>query len=565
MMKKIRTSMIHALLVLALVLSLIPTAAFAAGASLKSSKSALRAGDSFTLTYSVNGTDVQGLQFSLKYDSTNLTYSGHKFKISGWSSSANGTTFTTYDGSGTGFTGTKTIVAFTFKVKSGVATGTGLSASVSCTGTNSTGSSMSLGASWSGKVAAPLSGDATLKGLSCSNASINFTGSSEYRVTVPYEVSSLKLSATPNHSGAKVSVSGNKLGVGSNTVTITVTAENGATKRYYIYATREQDPNYVPSSDAAISALSPSSGRLSPAFQTDVTDYVLYLPYEVTELTFNATANDNKARGVSQLREILLVVEETPEDETTADTTNQPDAPDAETEEPAEPVYTALPDGEPLPEGETRYTVTCTAEDGTTTKDYVIHVIRMPQYEGVLPEIIAPITEPVEPEPEPEPTTYDISLPLVLTLPYVGEVTLQQAAQGAVIALGVLLFLLLLIAWLIGRCGGRRKAMRKMAKQAAAAAAAEPTAPVEEVVAATVLAEETSAEEAPTDEPTEEAPIEEPAPAEEPVEAEETSAEEVPAEETPAEAEEVPAEAEAAPEEPAVMSLDDILDDIRKM
>ena len=562
-MKKIRTSFLHALLVLALVLSLIPTAAFAAGASLKSSKSALRAGDSFTLTYSVNGTDVQGLQFSLKYDSTNLTYSGHEFKIIDWNNIANGTTFTTYDGSGSGFTGTKAIVAFTFKVKSGVATGTGLSASVSCTGTNSAGSSMSLSASWSGKVAAPLSGDATLKALSCSNASINFTGNSEYRVTVPYEVSSLKLSATPNHSGAKVSVSGNKLGVGSNTVTITVTAENGATKRYYIYATREQDPNYVPSSDAAISALSPSSGRLSPAFQTDVTDYVLYLPYEVTELTFNATASDNKARGVSQLREILLVVEETPEDEAATDTTNQPAAPDTETEEPAEPVYTALPDGEPLPEGETRYTVTCTAEDGTTTMDYVIHVIRMPQYEGVLPEIIAPITEPVEPEPEPEPTTYDISLPLVLTLPYVGEVTLQQAAQGAVIALGVLLFLLLLIAWLIGRCGGRRKAMRKMAKQAAAAA--ESAAPVEEVVAATVLTEETPAEEAPAEAPVEETPAEEPAPAEEPVEAEEAPAEEAPAEETPAEAEEAPAEAEAAPEEPATMSLDDILDDIRKM
>ena len=568
-MKKIRTSLIHALLVLALILSLLPTAAFAAGGSLKSSKSALRAGDSFTLTYSVNGTDVQGLQFSLKYDSTNLTYSGHSFKISGWSSSANGANFTTYDGSGTGFTGTKTIVAFTFKVKSGVATGTGLSASVSCTGTNSTGSSMSLSASWSGKVAAPLSGDATLKSLTCSNASISFTGSSEYRVTVPYEVSSLKLSATPNHSGAKVSVSGNKLSVGSNTVTITVTAENGATKRYYIYATRQQDPNYVPSSDAAISALSPSSGRLSPAFQTDITDYVLYLPYEVTELTFNATANDSKAKGVSQLREILLVEEETPEDETADGTVNEPTAPEGESEEPAEPVYTVLPDSEPLPEGETRYTVTCTAEDGTTTKDYIIHVIRMPQYEGVLPEIIAPITEPVEPEPEPEPTTYDISLPLVLTLPYVGEVTLQQAAQGAVIALGVLLLLLLLIAWLIGRRGGRRKAMRKMAKQAAAAAAAETAVPVEEVVAATVLAGDAPAEEAPAaeepiEEPTEEAA--EAAPEEEtPTETEEApvEVEEVPAEEAPVE--DAPAEAEATPDETDTMSLDDILDDIRKM
>ena len=582
-MKKIRHSLLKAVLVLLLLFSVLPTSAYAAGGSLKSSKSTLRAGDTFTLSYSVNGTDVQGLQLSLSYDSTNLTYSGHKFNLS-WNNSAGANnTFTSWDGSGSGFSGTKTVITFTFKVKSGVAAGTKLSASVSCTGSNSAGVSSSLGASWSASVAAPLSGDAALKSMSCSNAELNFTGGTEYSLTVPYEVSSLKLSTTANHSGAKVSVSGNSLSVGSNTVTVTVTAENGNTKRYYIYVTRQQDPNYVPSTDAALSSMTPSAGTLSPVFHTDVTEYVLYVPYETTALTISGSARDSKALGVSTKREVLVIPEETTPD---ADENAANPPANGEPLPEAEPEYRTLSSDEPLPEGETIYTVTCTAEDGTTTKEYTVHVIRMPQYEGVLPEIIAPITEPVEPEPEPEPTTFDISLPLVLTLPYVGEVTLQQAALGALIALGVLLLLLLLIVWLLGRRRGRKKALRQMAKAAAAAesaplldrlaaqdaaeAAAAETAAEEAVAAAAIV----STEEAPAESeetPDAEAAEATDAPTEETEAAEEAAAGEAASEAEPAPTEETADEDTLIKEEPAAfddpstMSLDDLLDDIRKM
>lgn len=60
-----------------------------------------------------------------------------------------------------------------------------------------------------------------------------------------------------------MSVSGNELAVGVNTVTIKVTAANGATKSYTIDATRQQDPNYKPSTDASLAALTLEGATLS--------------------------------------------------------------------------------------------------------------------------------------------------------------------------------------------------------------------------------------------------------------------------------------------------------------
>ena len=597
-MKNAYTRLFGLCLSLLLIFSLLPQRAHAASSSLSASSSTLRAGNSFTVYLSVSGSNVAGIEASVSYDSSTLTYNGYKNSLGGsWVLSESSRNFTMYNSSGDTFSGSKRVIALSFTVKSSASTGASLSVSVSGKASEN-GADSSFSASWSGKVAAPLSGDAALKSMTCSNADLNFTGGTEYSVTVPYDVSSLKLSTTANHSGAKVSVSGNSLSVGSNTVTVTVTAENGNTKRYYIYVTRQQDPNYVPSTDAALSSMTPSVGTLSPAFNTDVTDYVLYVPYETTALTISGSAHDSKALGVSTKREVPVIPEEESAEGEAAPPANSEPKPEPE------PEYRELADDEPLPEGETIYTVTCTAEDGTTTKDYTVHVIRMPQYEGVLPEIIAPITEP---EPEPEPTTFDISLPLVLTLPYVGEVTLRQAALGALIALGVLLLLLLLIAWLLGRRRGRKKALRQMAKAAAAAETAAlldrlaaqdaaeeapaeaEAAPAEEVpaaeapagaetpstepvveevsvadiaaeaavaAAAIVTAEEIAAEETEAAEPTEEVPAEAPA----------AEAEDAPAEESPAEAEDAPIKEEpAAFDDPSTMSLEDILEDIRKM
>ena len=72
---------------------------------------------------------------------------------------------------------------------------------------------------------------------------------------MPYAVESLNLSYKAADGSSRVSVSGNTLVVGSNTVTVTCTAATGAKKNYTITVTREQDPNYKPSTDALLKEL----------------------------------------------------------------------------------------------------------------------------------------------------------------------------------------------------------------------------------------------------------------------------------------------------------------------
>ena len=504
-MKKPFTRLLASLLVCLLLCPLLLQRAEAASASLSGSSS-LRAGNSVTVTFSVSGSGLLAVDANLKYDSSSLELVGTKQLIGGsWDMQQNGNKFILYDTKQTSpINSSKKVFSVTFRVKSNVDVGDTVSASVS--GTASDGASeSSFSASWSAKIKAPLSSDAKLTDLRCSNADLKFTGATEYYITVPYSVSSLKLDWDRSHSGADVSVSGNKLSVGSNTVTITVTAEDGTVKRYYIYAKRQQDPNYVPSTDAYLKSLKVSVGTLSPAFDPEVTEYVVYLANETDRLELTGVARDSKAENVRQVG-----------------TSNLPDEP-----------HVLL--------------MRCTAEDGKTIRDYKVHVIRMPAFAGTLPEIIAPeeLVEPepvppAEPEPEPEPT---LELPLLITLPYIGDVEIWWVAGAALLLLFLLVWLL---AWAIGRRSGRRKALRQLNAQAAAAV------PVseEETPAAEPVPEAPAA-------PVETAPAEEPVPAEE-VPAEEASLEEASpevqetvTEEAPAAEETAPAEAEPVGESPA--------------
>lgn len=64
----------------------------------------------------------------------------------------------------------------------------------------------------------------------------------EYEVTVPHETELIVVSALTEDENAVVGVNGSTaLKVGRNTVTVTVTAENGTEKRYYLYVTREKE------------------------------------------------------------------------------------------------------------------------------------------------------------------------------------------------------------------------------------------------------------------------------------------------------------------------------------
>ena len=510
---KRKISRLLACLLLAAALLLPQTQAWAAGASFTGSSS-LRAGDSVTVTFAVSGSNIVAVQGTLVYDTNSLEFISTSRLIGNpWSLEMNGSTLVIYDTSAGGSpVNNANLFSATFRVKSGVSAGTSVSAAVKNITVSDGASDSSLGdAYWIATIAAPLSGNANLASLSCSNGSLSpafDSGTTQYSITVPYSVSSLSLSYSTQDSGASASVSGNSLSVGTNTVTITVKAANGSTKSYVIRATREQDPNYVPSSNANLASLSVSSGTLSPAFSPDVTDYVVYLPYEAEHAEVSGVAQDGKARSVTGSSADLEV-------------------------------------------GENPLTVTCKAEDGTE-QTYTVRAIRMPAFEGVLPGIVfktpadytavdealakipadlseyteesaaavqsamdaverelsadaqeqvdkmaeaivtalaalkekpEPVVEPEpEPEPEPGPTIWDKLLAAgteKVSIPYVERLTGSLPVWiPAAVALGVLLLLFYLIGTLVGRAVGKRRTLRRLRKEQEAAQQTDDVVPV---------------------------------------------------------------------------------------
>ena len=419
-MRKNISSALAGFLAALLLWCLLPVTAEAAGASFSGSGS-VRAGDSVTVTFSVSGSNIQGITAVLHYDSSTLTLTGTRQLIGDtWSVDMSGGNLLAYDQSlNNPISGSSAVLAVTFRVKSGVAAGTKVSATITDIVTSDGNSDQNLNdASWSASVASPPSGNANLSGLSCGSYALSpsfSAGTTEYSVTVPYDVSRLPLDYSAADGGANVSVSGNQLSVGVNTMVLTVTAANGATRRYTISVTRQPDPTATLSSDADLADLTPSEGKLTPAFVPNITEYAVYVPYETTKLSLSATAKDSKALGVTQ-----------------------PDA--------------------ALKQGDNVLTVTCTAEDGTT-RDYTVHVVRMPAFAGTLPQIGQP--EPEEPAPE-EPQTQPgpfralwtamcapVDLPLNRWLP-----------MYAILAAGLVILLVLL--FFMGRAVGISRSRRRI-------------------------------------------------------------------------------------------------------
>ena len=403
-MKKRPSSLIKLLLTLALVLvALLPQRAEAAGATLSGS-GAVQAGSTVKLTLSVSGSNIMGVETTLKYDSSVLELTNYDQLINGWTMDSSDMKFVLY-GVNNPINSSTAIMSVTFRVKSGAASGAALSASFNnIVVTDGVKEETISSAAWSGKVDAPLSSNCDLASLSCSNGTLSPSfskGTTYYSITVPYEVESLNLSYKAADGAAKVSVSGNKLVVGTNTVAVTCTAATGASKTYTITATRQQDPNYKPSTDAMLKELTLDVGTLSPTFSGAVTEYVAYVPYETRSAELSGVARDEKALKVTQATKQLSQ------------------------------------------EGDNVMTITCTAEDGTTSKTYTVHVYRMPKYEGIIPTM-----EIIDPNIPPEPPTY--SVPMTVTLPLVGEMATTTAL---IIGAALLVVILLLVGFLLGRIG----------------------------------------------------------------------------------------------------------------
>lgn len=281
---------------------MLPITVSAAGASASlSGPGTVRAGDTITLSFKLNGSGIFGASGTLSYDSSQVTLSGTTQKIgSPWAVEFNGNNFVAYDNNLTNpIKGNKTLFTVKFKVKN-VAAGTNIKISYTSVKASDGSADTNVGTvTYSKTVAAPLATDNNLASLTVSNATISpafSAGTTSYTASVPFEVSKLNVSATAADGKARVSVnSPNLTPNGTTKVTVTVTAENGAKKTYTISVKRAQDPNYKASGNNKLSGISVDGFLLSPAFNTDTTQYVVWLPYETTSVKIGGSAADSKA------------------------------------------------------------------------------------------------------------------------------------------------------------------------------------------------------------------------------------------------------------------------------
>jgi hypothetical protein len=176
-----------------------------------------------------------------------------------------------------------------------------------------------------------------------------------YTVDVATGVSSLTITATVQDSNASVMINGQGISSGqprensplgppgSDTlITILVRAPSGAEKTYTVTVKRP-----LPSSNAALSALTVSAGNLIPGFTADTLPYTLTVPASVDSLTVTATKSDPNAGMSASGAEIA------PAGVLTGS------------------VSSALGLG-----ATTLFTITVTAQDGVTIRPYTVNVFR---------------------------------------------------------------------------------------------------------------------------------------------------------------------------------------------
>lgn len=291
------------ILVLILCVGTLSVAAFAAGESATlTGPDTVRAGDTITLTFKLKANGIYGITGTLNFDSKQLELKSVNCSIKkDWVLESNGNTIVVYDNNlATPIDGTASVFTAKFQVKSNLAVGTKIS--VSFTNVVASGGKNDIkvaDANYSVSIAAPMSKDNNLSSLKVDNASIipAFDASvTNYTAEVPFSVEQLNVTAKAADSKAKVTVDSPKLKPGAVTdVTITVTAENGDKKIYTISVKRAQDPNYVPSGENSLSGIMVDGFLLSPVFDANVTEYVIWLPYEVERVTVSGTATSELA------------------------------------------------------------------------------------------------------------------------------------------------------------------------------------------------------------------------------------------------------------------------------
>ena len=146
------------------------------------------------------------------------------------------------------------------------------------------------------------SSNAYLSNIIPSVGTINFNKNTEiYNLTVNNEITSIKLNITAEDENATITVNGNtyftpkeieinNLKVGTNTISILTTAQDGTTKKTYNVIVKRLSP--VLSNDANLKSLSITDYNLDKTFNMNTTSYNIgTIPYRLEKLTINAAVN----------------------------------------------------------------------------------------------------------------------------------------------------------------------------------------------------------------------------------------------------------------------------------
>lgn len=127
---------------------------------------------------------------------------------------------------------------------------------------------------------------------------------SGYSVTVENDVTEVSVKATPQVSGAKVAISGDKdLKEGKNTVSIVVTAKDGKTKKTYTVEVNRlaageeatettEGPEGQEETTSLLSNLTIQNVNLTPAFSPDIYEYTVEVGADVLSLPIEALPVD---------------------------------------------------------------------------------------------------------------------------------------------------------------------------------------------------------------------------------------------------------------------------------
>lgn len=256
----------------------------------------IHARDYFSVPIEANTADITALTFTLSYDTENLVFLGFDIDEEQWKCDMDRNRFS--------FTATAAqdaveLPILLFRLRD-VAVGTTfwvtLTDAVICMGE----AEKQVGTlRWEQTSVRPVSSENHLSSLKISDAVLSpefspYTQS--YTAKVSYHIASIDVTATAMDPYAQVEINSPELKPNTATdVTVTVTAEDGVERVYTIAVTREEDPNRLLSSECDLSEIVVDRFMISPEFKPGTTEYVLWLPYEVSSVDIHAVPKDHRA------------------------------------------------------------------------------------------------------------------------------------------------------------------------------------------------------------------------------------------------------------------------------